>query len=82
MADREAPTHTPDLDLENVRDFLVDNPDFVREDAELFALMMRPDDRTDVIDLGSRAREKLGYDPRTAVRDGLERFVEWYRGRE
>jgi len=29
----------------------------------------------------SKAREQLGYDPRTSVREGLERFVRWYRGR-
>ena len=29
----------------------------------------------------SKARAKLGYDPRTPVRDGLERFVDWYRSR-
>jgi len=27
----------------------------------------------------SKAREQLGYDPRTSVREGLERFVAWYR---
>ena len=27
----------------------------------------------------SKAREKLGYDPRTPVREGIERFVRWYR---
>ena len=27
----------------------------------------------------SKARARLGYDPRTSVRDGLERFVAWYR---
>ena len=28
----------------------------------------------------SKARERLGYDPKTPVREGLERFLEWYRG--
>jgi len=27
----------------------------------------------------SKARSKLGYEPSTTVREGLERFVEWYR---
>ena len=27
----------------------------------------------------SRARNRLGYEPRTPVREGLERFVRWYR---
>ena len=30
-------------------------------------------------DIG-RARSDLGYDPRTTLQDGLERFVEWSRG--
>lgn len=27
----------------------------------------------------SKAKQRLGYDPRTNVRDGVERFVRWYR---
>lgn len=27
----------------------------------------------------SKAKRQLGYDPRTSVRDGVERFVRWYR---
>jgi UDP-glucuronate 4-epimerase len=27
----------------------------------------------------TKARNKLGYDPHTSVRDGIERFVRWYR---
>lgn len=30
----------------------------------------------------SLAREELGYDPKTPVREGLERFLAWYRERE
>lgn len=30
----------------------------------------------------SKARSRLGYDPRTSVRDGLVRFVQWYRAKE
>jgi UDP-glucuronate 4-epimerase len=30
----------------------------------------------------SKARAELGYEPTTAVREGLERFVAWYRARE
>ncbi len=29
----------------------------------------------------TKARAKLGYDPHTSVREGVERFVRWYRGR-
>jgi UDP-glucuronate 4-epimerase len=28
----------------------------------------------------TKARARLGYDPKTSVKDGLERFVRWYRG--
>jgi UDP-glucuronate 4-epimerase len=27
----------------------------------------------------SKARQRLGYEPRTSIRDGLVRFLEWYR---
>jgi UDP-glucuronate 4-epimerase len=27
----------------------------------------------------TKARARLGYDPRTSVREGLECFVRWYR---
>jgi UDP-glucuronate 4-epimerase len=30
----------------------------------------------------SKARAKLGYDPRTTLAEGLERFLAWYRARE
>jgi nucleoside-diphosphate-sugar epimerase len=29
----------------------------------------------------SKARAELGYRPSTTVRDGVERFLEWYRAR-
>jgi UDP-glucuronate 4-epimerase len=29
----------------------------------------------------SKARKRLGYEPRTPVREGIERFVAWYRSR-
>lgn len=44
---------------DTIRDYLLDNPDFVREDAELFALIAEREAGEGVIDLGSRAREKL-----------------------
>ncbi|WP_300542533.1 DUF484 family protein [Maricaulis sp.] len=48
-----------DLDPAGVRAFLADNPDFVREDAELLALIAERQTEDGVIDLGSAAREKL-----------------------
>lgn len=47
------------LDRAAVRDFLLSNPDFVREDAELMAALARRDTDGGVIDLGTAARDKL-----------------------
>ncbi|WP_417493833.1 DUF484 family protein [Maricaulis sp.] len=47
------------LDTDRVRNFLLSNPDFVREDAELFALLAQRDAGDGVIDLGAAARGKL-----------------------
>lgn len=47
------------LDAERVRTFLLSNPDFVREDAELFAQIAQRDPGEGVIDLGAAARGKL-----------------------
>ena len=47
------------LDSDAVRDFLVSNPSFVQEDAELFALLANRDPGEGVVDLGAAAREKL-----------------------
>jgi nucleoside-diphosphate-sugar epimerase len=30
----------------------------------------------------SKARRLLGYDPRTTVREGIPKFVEWYLSRQ
>ncbi len=29
----------------------------------------------------SKAKERIGYTPKTLIREGLERFVDWYRAR-
>ena len=49
----------PALDTTGIRQFLIDHPDFVREDAELLGLIARRDGSGDVIDLGAAARDKL-----------------------
>lgn len=42
-------------------------------------LPMQPGDvRASLADI-SHAREKLGYDPRTQIKDGIPKFVQWYR---
>ncbi|WP_300552636.1 DUF484 family protein [Maricaulis sp.] len=52
-------TLQPSLDLERIRAFLVEHPDFIREDAELFAQLAAQPAEGGVVDLGSAAREKL-----------------------
>ena len=47
------------LDADTIRDYLLTNPDFIREDAELFALLAHRDTGEDIIDLGAAARSKL-----------------------
>ena len=46
-------------DAEEVRAFLITNPDFVREDAELFSLIVETSRDDGAIDLGAAARDKL-----------------------
>ncbi len=44
---------------DEIRAFLMAHPDFVREDAELLAVLARTGGEAGVIDLGSAARDKL-----------------------
>ena len=52
-------TRSGQLDVEMIREFLMRNPDFVREDAELFARVTESPSAEGVIDIGNAAREKL-----------------------
>ncbi|MDM7983637.1 MAG: DUF484 family protein [Maricaulis sp.] len=52
-------TRSGQLDIETIREFLMRNPDFVREDAELFARVTESPSTEGVIDIGNAAREKL-----------------------
>ncbi|MEC9250619.1 MAG: DUF484 family protein [Pseudomonadota bacterium] len=52
-------TRSGQLDIEMIREFLMRNPDFVREDAELFARVTESPSTEGVIDIGNAAREKL-----------------------
>ena len=45
-------------------------------------LPMQPGDVTITYADVTKAKERLGYRPTTPVREGLERFVSWYRARE
>ncbi len=51
-------------DTETIRAFLVSNPDFVREDAELFSLIVETGRDDGAIDLGTAARDKLRHEIR------------------
>ncbi len=49
------------------------------KEAEKEFLPMQPGDvRASLADI-SRAKEKLGYSPNTQIKDGVPKFVEWYR---
>ena len=47
------------LDIEAIREFLMSHPDFIREDAELFARVTENPSADGVIDIGNAARDKL-----------------------
>jgi uncharacterized protein len=64
-AQRNAPT----LDLDLVRDFLMQNPDFVREDSQLLAAVASDaasGERGNVVAIGDLARERLLRETRSA----------------
>jgi UDP-glucose 4-epimerase len=50
-------------------------------EARFGALPERPGEITRVLSDSSRARERLGWVPQVALRDGLERTAAWYRDR-
>lgn len=49
-----------------------------REGKKQFLSMQPRDIRQTAADV-SRARELLGYDPKTRITDGIPAFVSWYR---
>jgi uncharacterized protein len=61
----------PVLDLDLVRDFLLQNPDFVREDSELLAAVASESGRGNVVAIADLARDRLLRETRTAQ----ERFT-------
>ncbi|WP_304074051.1 DUF484 family protein [Maricaulis maris] len=56
--------NTAQSDTDMIREFLISNPDFVREDAELFSLIVETDRDDGAIDLGAAARDKLRHEIR------------------
>jgi uncharacterized protein YigA (DUF484 family) len=63
----------PQLDVESIRAYLMANPDFIREDAELFALIAERKAEDGIIDLGATARKKLSTEVRqlNALNEGI-----------
>lgn len=59
MSNDETNSQAAMMDPDSVRGFLIANPDFVREDAELFSLIVETPRNDGVIDLGAAARDKL-----------------------
>jgi uncharacterized protein len=59
MSNDETNSRTAMMDQDSVRSFLIANPDFVREDAELFSLIVETPRSDGAIDLGAAARDKL-----------------------
>ena len=59
MSNDETNSQTAMMDPDSVRSFLIANPDFVREDAELFSLIVETPRSDGAIDLGAAARDKL-----------------------
>lgn len=59
MSNDETNSRTAMMDPDSVRSFLIANPDFVREDAELFSLIVETPRSDGAIDLGAAARDKL-----------------------
>lgn len=64
---------------ETLGDFISYLEQHLGKKAERNLLPMQPGDvRRTWADIG-RAREILGYDPKTSLKDGLSRFVDWYK---
>ena len=59
MSDKQDHSGVGQDELQAIRAFLLDHPDFIREDAELMSAVAGRGDGGDVIDLGAAAREKL-----------------------
>tara|TARA_R110000868_G_scaffold338485_2_gene599247 strand:- start:4115 stop:4801 length:687 start_codon:yes stop_codon:yes gene_type:complete len=59
MTESSDGTTAEPMNADAIRNYLLSNPDFIREDAELFALLAHRDTGEGVIDLGAAARSKL-----------------------
>jgi uncharacterized protein YigA (DUF484 family) len=68
----------PDLDLDLVRDFLMHNPDFVREDLELLNRIAAEPKSGNVVAIADLARERMAKETR-AARSKFSAIVETAR---
>jgi UDP-glucuronate 4-epimerase len=64
---------------EELMDYIKMVEQSVGKEAKKEMLPMQPGDTTASLADISRAREKLGYEPKTTIRDGVPKFVSWYR---
>ena len=69
-------TRSGQLDIETIREFLMRNPDFVREDAELFARVTESPSTEGVIDIGNAATPMTEAMPKGVPQANGERAVE------
>jgi uncharacterized protein len=72
------PQRSPDLDLDLVRDFLMANPDFIRDDADLLAAIATEPQSGNVVHIGDLARERMAREARGA-RARFDQIVETAR---
>jgi len=64
---------------EELMDFITMIEKACGKEAKKEMLPMQPGDvRASLADI-SHAKEKLGYEPKTQIKDGIPKFVEWYR---
>ena len=51
-----------------------------KKEAIIEKLPLQPGDVSKTFANINKAKERLGYNPKTKFRDGIEKFVEWYLG--
>lgn len=64
---------------EELMDYVRIIEESVGKEGQKEMLPMQPGDVVRTVADVSKAREKLGYNPKTQIKDGIPKFVEWYR---
>jgi UDP-glucuronate 4-epimerase len=64
---------------EELMDYIKMVEQSVGKEAQKEMLPMQPGDTTASLADIRHAREKLGYEPKTTIREGVPKFVQWYR---